>query len=183
MLPRDEIELRAITGIGDNKLHKYGAAVLGVLKGVARRWYSASAKTSWRGEPARASAIEPSIQPFRQTGLTRRGPGARYRNTHRHFPSLTRRPQHRRNRPRAKSENQRGLGRVGISYCAMGLLESDALEVLIPDALRQRVESALQACKPEAGLRPVADALNNEVDYGLIRCVAAARQAAAGNPK
>jgi uncharacterized protein YpbB len=68
-----------------------------------------------------------------------------------------------------------------------GLLEGEALEVLIPDSLRRRVEDALTAAPPGAGLRSIADALNNEVDYGLIRCIAAVRQPtgerASGNPE
>jgi DNA-binding Lrp family transcriptional regulator len=66
-----------------------------------------------------------------------------------------------------------------------GLLEGDALDVLIPEGLRRRVEDALTAAPSGTGLRSIADALNNEVDYGLIRCVAMAHQMKSplGNPE
>jgi glucose-1-phosphate cytidylyltransferase len=54
-------------------------------------------------------------------------------------------------------------------------LDESAIEVLIPAALRERIEAALSQSAPEAGLKAVYETLGGDVDYELIRCIAAWR--------
>jgi ATP-dependent DNA helicase RecQ len=197
MLPRDEVELRAITGIGDTKLQKYGAALLGVLKGV-------SAPVVARQEPLTPG---PSPNSLRGRGVTERI-GSEFSNREEAYDATSLLPRSELGEGVRESTTdtflllQEGLSieeiarARGVKNSAVwaelekllsdGLLEGEALEVLIPEGLRRRVEDALTAAPPGAGLRSIADALNNEVDYGLIRCVAAVRQPtgerASGNP-
>jgi ATP-dependent DNA helicase RecQ len=54
-------------------------------------------------------------------------------------------------------------------------LDESAIDVLIPGQVRERIESALSQSKPEDGLKAVYETLVGDVDYELIRCVAAWR--------
>ncbi len=170
MLPRDEIELRAITGIGDAKLRKYGAALLGVLKG-------SSAPVALRGDAAIGAA--PHGRPDLVISQGSHGEPSLQKITPNEVADtflLLQDGMSIEEIARARKVKTSMVWNELEQLLRDGLLEGETLEVLVPDALRQRVEIALKSVPPGAGLRPVADALNNEVDYGLIRCVAVARQ-------
>ena len=194
MLPRDDIELRAITGIGDNKLRKYGAAILGVLKGLGTPVaVSAAAHTPVGAAPCGRPPMQSNHRvedegSHRKPEGSHRKPEGSHREpegSHRGLPLqnesadtflLLQEGHSIEEIARARKVKTSVVWGELEALLREGLLESEALEVLIPDALRQRIESALDDVADSAGLRPVADALNNEVDYGLIRCVMAARQ-------
>ncbi len=181
MLPRDDIELRSITGIGDTKLRKYGAALLGVLKG-------SSAPVAITQAPPKTTLSRATPQGTHQTKTIAKVELNEAADTF----LLLQDGLSIEEIARARKVKTSMVWNELEDLLREGLLESDTLEVLVPEALRQRIESALEAAPAGNSLRPVADALNNEVDYGLIRCVAAARemkeqrpvaQNATGNPK
>lgn len=186
MAPRDDVELRTITGIGESKLRRYGAAILGVLKGVSAP-VSANvpeieAADMTPVEHLKTVVVSPVIAPAIAKASAGIASSSEKISTEDIPASETVADTYLLLQDGMSIEEIARARRIKAStvwghletLIRDGLLESEALEILIPASLRSQVEQALDKANG-AGLRPAWDALGGVVDYGLIRCVAAAR--------
>ncbi|HEX8236869.1 MAG TPA: RecQ family ATP-dependent DNA helicase [Abditibacteriaceae bacterium] len=175
--PQSEAALRAITGIGATKLEKYGEAILLITRGESKpsnetqsnRVLETETVTPHRApKAAKAAAIPPAKKAVATSNealpdtivdtyvMLQEGLDIEEIATRRSLKSTT-----------IWTHIER-LAREQF-------LDENAMEVLIPSELRLRIESALAQSKPEDGLKAVYESLGGDIDYELIRCVAAWR--------
>jgi ATP-dependent DNA helicase RecQ len=166
--PQSETTLRGITGIGNAKLEKYGAAILDITRGEM--------------QPSTVTKATPSEYPVRRVsadnGAETTAPGqlagavAALSGTIADTYVLLQE-----GHDIEEIAVQRGLQSATIWSHIEKIIEADmfdevALDQLITPPLRERIESALAS---DAGLKPVWEQLGGEIDYGPIRCIVAYR--------
>jgi ATP-dependent DNA helicase RecQ len=177
--PRSEAALRSITGIGATKLEKYGEAVLRITRGEAPVNRATDATFAVKEITHEDMVTMPAMTPTKSIRSTAASSSAA---------------------PNAPLPDtivdtyvllQEGLDVEEIAtrrelktstiwthierLAREQFLDESAIDVLIPGQVRERIESALSQSKPEDGLKAVYETLVGDVDYELIRCVAAWR--------
>jgi ATP-dependent DNA helicase RecQ len=167
--PENDDDLLNISGVGEAKLGKYGAAVLEVL----------------RAESTPAAAIPAPSAPAPSTPA----PSTPVAATARLAQVIAALPDTVADTYVAVQEGldieqiaaQRGLKDSTIwghiaQIIEAGHLDEASFQRMIPPALEERVAAALAQKPADAGLKTVFEALDGEMDYGLIRCVEAWRK-------
>lgn len=173
LLPQDTVELLAVVGIGDAKLQKYGAAVLGVLSGAV------ALPAEMPRQPVAVKSALSAPQIAKPVVPRETAPQNSPNSVEDTYLLLQE------GRSVEEIAGAHGL-KVSVIWGQLAtliqdeFLDADALEALIPGEVRSRVEKALDEATEEGGLRPVWEALGGQIDYGLIRCVAACHNLARG---
>ncbi|HVF09838.1 MAG TPA: RecQ family ATP-dependent DNA helicase, partial [Abditibacteriaceae bacterium] len=160
--PTDESELRTITGIGEAKLEKYGAAVLEVLR-------SANTAQSTPVQDSTASA------PEMHANHSIAAPAALTETAAETYLLLQ--------SGFDVEEIAEGRGLKSATIWAhleqiidAGMLDETDVEALIPHILCERIVAALAELPVGVAYKEVWEKLDGEIDYGPIRCVALLRR-------
>jgi len=152
--PRTPGALRDISGVGERKLDRYGEVFLNILKRHAESAppdFASEMPESFAGPAEKTPTIEASLALFRQTGSIDAVAAARGLKLSTIYTHLA----------AAIAEGDLTLGEV----------------VAVDTATRAEIERAFDRCAQNTPgkLGPVFEELQGRYDYGVLRCVAAAR--------
>lgn len=170
--PYSATALRGITGIGDTKVARYGAAVLKLIQEAGESATEAEFDEARDAPPLRGAKPRRPKTPQSQLAPGVAGLPESVVDT---YVLL---------QEGADIEaiaEQRQLATATIwshleKIIATDFLDAAAVETLIPAPVRARVEAAIAEVGLATGWRPIWDKLDGELDYELIRCVAALRK-------
>ncbi|MBV9867427.1 MAG: RecQ family ATP-dependent DNA helicase [Abitibacteriaceae bacterium] len=175
--PQDINGLRGITGIGEAKLTRYGAAVIAITGGVTD---DDPATDGAEDDRLPSVTVDPVAKHDSPTAAPRKNVSAKVAPAANGLPATVADTYVMLQEGLGVEEiaEQRGLTTATIwshleKIIEAGFLDEEALNLLIPEPLRERIEDVLIEIGTETGFKPVWEKLGGEIDYGPIRCVAA----------